>query len=26
VRIGHRTLEGGKKARTCRKCGEIFDK
>ena len=26
VRIGHRILEGGKKARYCRKCGEIFDK
>jgi large subunit ribosomal protein L24 len=26
VRIGHRILEGGKKARVCRKCGEIFDK
>lgn len=26
VRIGHRILEGGKKARFCRKCGEIFDK
>jgi large subunit ribosomal protein L24 len=26
VRIGHRTLEGSKKARVCRKCGEIFDK
>jgi large subunit ribosomal protein L24 len=26
VRIGHRSLEGGKKARFCKKCGEIFDK
>lgn len=26
VRIGHRILEGDKKARYCRKCGEIFDK
>ena len=26
VRIGHRIVEGGKKARVCRKCGEIFDK
>jgi len=26
VRIGHRIMEGGKKARVCRKCGEIFDK
>jgi large subunit ribosomal protein L24 len=26
VRIGHRAVEGGKKARFCRKCGEIFDK
>ena len=26
VRIGHRPIEGGKKARFCRKCGEIFDK
>jgi large subunit ribosomal protein L24 len=26
VRIGHRILEGDKKARVCRKCGEIFDK
>jgi len=26
VRIGHRNLEGGKKARFCKKCGEIFDK
>jgi large subunit ribosomal protein L24 len=26
VRIGHRVLEGNKKARVCRKCGEIFDK
>jgi large subunit ribosomal protein L24 len=26
VRIGHRPIEGGKKARVCRKCGEIFDK
>jgi len=26
VRIGYRILEGGKKARFCRKCGEIFDK
>lgn len=26
VRIGHRTVEGNKKARYCRKCGEIFDK
>ncbi len=26
VRIGHRTVEGGKKSRYCRKCGEIFDK
>ncbi|MDI7259918.1 MAG: 50S ribosomal protein L24 [Thermodesulfobacteriota bacterium] len=26
VRIGYRVLEGGKKARFCRKCGEIFDK
>jgi large subunit ribosomal protein L24 len=26
VRIGYRILEGGKKARYCKKCGEIFDK
>jgi large subunit ribosomal protein L24 len=26
VRIGHRMVEGSKKARYCRKCGEIFDK
>lgn len=26
VRIGHRSIEGGKKTRFCRKCGEIFDK
>jgi len=26
VRIGHRPIEGGKKARFCQKCGEIFDK
>jgi large subunit ribosomal protein L24 len=26
VRIGHRLIEGDKKARFCRKCGEIFDK
>jgi large subunit ribosomal protein L24 len=26
VRIGHRVVEGGKKVRVCRKCGEIFDK
>lgn len=26
VRIGHRALEGGKRTRFCRKCGEIFDK
>jgi large subunit ribosomal protein L24 len=26
VRIGHRILEDGKKARFCRKCGEILDK
>jgi len=26
VRIGHRIMEGGKKARVCRKCGETFDK
>lgn len=26
VRIGYRVLEGGKKSRFCRKCGEIFDK
>jgi large subunit ribosomal protein L24 len=26
VRIGHRSLEGGKKTRFCKKCGEIFDK
>jgi large subunit ribosomal protein L24 len=26
VRIGHRIVEGGKKVRVCRKCGEIFDK
>ena len=26
VRIGHRILEGSKKSRFCRKCGEIFDK
>ena len=26
VRIGHRVVEGSKKARYCRKCGEIFDK
>lgn len=26
VRIGHRLIEGDKKARFCKKCGEIFDK
>jgi large subunit ribosomal protein L24 len=26
VRIGHRIVEGSKKARFCRKCEEIFDK
>jgi large subunit ribosomal protein L24 len=26
VRIGHRLVEGGKKVRFCKKCGEIFDK
>ena len=26
VRIGHRRHEGVKKARFCKKCGEIFDK
>jgi large subunit ribosomal protein L24 len=26
VRIGHRVVEGNKKARYCRKCGEILDK
>ena len=26
VRIGHRAVEGNKKARYCRKCGEILDK
>lgn len=26
VRVGHRILEGSKKARFCQKCGEIFDK
>lgn len=26
VRIGHRLVEGDKKARFCRRCGEIFDK
>ena len=26
VRIGHRVVEGSKKARYCRKCGEILDK
>jgi len=26
VRIGHRMIESNKKARFCRKCGEIFDK
>ena len=26
VRIGHRIVEGSKKARYCRKCGEVFDK
>jgi large subunit ribosomal protein L24 len=26
VRTGHRVLEGSKKVRFCRKCGEIFDK
>ena len=26
VRTGHRVVEGGKKVRACRKCGEIFDK
>lgn len=26
VRVGHRVVEGGKKVRACRKCGEIFDK
>jgi large subunit ribosomal protein L24 len=25
VRAGHRTLENGKKARFCRKCGEVFE-
>jgi large subunit ribosomal protein L24 len=26
VRTGHRLVEGGKKVRYCKKCGEIFDK
>ena len=26
VRIGHRIVEGNKKVRYCRKCGEILDK
>jgi large subunit ribosomal protein L24 len=26
VRIGHRFVEGEKKVRFCKKCGEIFDK
>ena len=26
VRIGTKTLDDGKKVRTCRKCGEAFDK
>ncbi len=26
VRIGHRFIEGEKKVRYCKKCGEIFDK
>ena len=26
VRVGHKFLEGGKKARYCKKCGEILDK
>jgi len=26
ARIGHRIVESNKKARFCRKCGEIFDK
>ncbi len=26
VRVGHQIVEGDKKARYCRKCGEIFDK
>jgi large subunit ribosomal protein L24 len=26
VRTGHRIVEGDKKARVCKKCGEIFDK
>jgi large subunit ribosomal protein L24 len=26
VRIGHRVVEGDKKVRFCRKCGEILDK
>jgi large subunit ribosomal protein L24 len=26
IRIGHRLLEDGKKARFCRKCGELLDK
>jgi large subunit ribosomal protein L24 len=26
VRIRHRVVEGGKKARVCHKCGESFDK
>jgi large subunit ribosomal protein L24 len=26
VRIGRRMMEGDKKVRTCRKCGEAFDK
>lgn len=25
VRVGHRTLESGKKARFCRKCGTVLD-
>lgn len=26
VRIGHRFLDGNRKVRYCKKCGEIFDK
>jgi len=26
IRMGHRVVEGDKKARFCRKCGEILDK
>jgi len=26
VRIGHRLIEGDRKVRFCRKCGELFDK